>query len=232
MGGPAFFCLFLHCSCHFTSGNQTQHFLLGDGSNLYRFLRNKYILFRASKVFLHAQLAEPHIQLLQSAGASEEQLTVPSHSLSQTLHLEVGGTVDALMTAGAPVSPSQQGWDGAGTRLLSSPYLQHAWECSAGPCTRCLTTASLQMLHSGTGLHPEHPLLERKTTIASALWQRRTQGEMVWCRRGGLGGWGQLSPLPLSPLVSATNSNTKKHPVSAVVTSSPQLRNLEPYCLI
>lgn len=64
VGGPAFFCLFLHCSCHFTLGNQTQHFLLGDGSNLYRFLRNKYVLFHASKALLHAQLAEPHVQLL------------------------------------------------------------------------------------------------------------------------------------------------------------------------
>ena len=51
VGGPAFFCLFLHCSCHFSLGNQTRHFLLRDGSNLYRFPGNKYGFFRASEVF-------------------------------------------------------------------------------------------------------------------------------------------------------------------------------------
>lgn len=83
----------------------------------------------------------------------------------------------------------------------------------------------------GIGHHPEHPFLERKATIASALAEEKPEREGVVQRRRLL----RVGPALLTttqPLGRAMNSNTKKYPLSAVVTSSPQLRNLEPYCLI
>lgn len=230
VGGPAFFCIFLHCSCHFTSGNQTQHFLLGDGSNLNTFLRNKYVLFHASKVFLHAQLAQPHIQLLQSVGASGEQLTVLQPFLNSAFGSWWNSRGPDDCRDPSVTIPTGLGlsWGKAACHLhISSTHrnVRQVLAPDASPqppckCCICLLRQGItQSIHFWKGKPPLPQLSGREETRER------------WCRRG-FRGWGQLSPPPLSPLANAMNSNTKKHPVSAVVTSSPQLRHLEPYCLI